>query len=71
VYDTRFMTVDIPPSMRDVSDEVLLAQFVKGFFGGWVFFPESVVLKLVGMQLTKPSGACWRHWMPESRRIGH
>jgi hypothetical protein len=58
--DTRFMTVDIPPNKRDVSDEVLLAQFVKGFFGGWVFFPESVALKLGGMELTKPSGACWQ-----------
>lgn len=30
--------------LRDMSDEEILARFVKGFFGGWVFAPEKVLL---------------------------
>lgn len=47
IADSRYMTVELPLRHCDVSDEVLLAQFVKGFFGGWVFAPEAAVLKRV------------------------
>jgi len=35
-------------------DEEILARFVKGFFGGWVFTPENVLiggLRMVGRKL--------------------
>ncbi|KAF2262392.1 hypothetical protein CC78DRAFT_618620 [Lojkania enalia] len=38
---SRSITINVP---RSVSDEVLLAKFVKGFFGGYVFAPEATIL---------------------------
>lgn len=32
-------------SIADLSDEALLARFTRGFFGGTVFWPESLVLR--------------------------
>ncbi|KAG4288138.1 hypothetical protein FPRO06_05790 [Fusarium proliferatum] len=49
--DSRYITLDIPPQHRDVSDEVLLAKFVKGYFGGSVIRPERVALSTLGMTL--------------------
>lgn len=49
--DSRYITLDIPPQHRDVSDEVLLAKFVKGYFGGAVIRPERVALSTLGMTL--------------------
>ncbi|KAF2659469.1 hypothetical protein K491DRAFT_591039 [Lophiostoma macrostomum CBS 122681] len=40
---------------RDLSDEVLLARFVKGFFGGYVFAPESIVLRAMNKDMVKYS----------------
>ncbi|KAF5643666.1 uncharacterized protein FTJAE_3083 [Fusarium tjaetaba] len=49
--DSRYITLDVPPEHRDVSDEVLLAKFVKGYFGGAVIRPERVALSTLGMTL--------------------
>lgn len=43
--DSRSITLTIPRGRR-VSDEVMLAQFVKGFFGGRVFAPEKTGLAI-------------------------
>jgi hypothetical protein len=51
--DWRWITLDIPAEHHDVSDEVLLAKFVKGFFGGAVFRPERWVLQAVGLDLAR------------------
>lgn len=54
--DTRSITIDIPPHHRQVSDQVLLASFVKGFFGGLVFGPERVALQTLGPKLVNYPG---------------
>jgi hypothetical protein len=48
--DWRFITLDIP-AQHDVPDEVLLAKFVKGFFGGAVLRPERLTLQMLGIKL--------------------
>ncbi|KAH7140913.1 hypothetical protein EDB81DRAFT_724228 [Dactylonectria macrodidyma] len=42
--DSRFITIEIPPEHQDATDEVLLARFAKGFFGGLVIAPERIFL---------------------------
>ncbi|CEI66625.1 hypothetical protein FVEN_g10177 [Fusarium venenatum] len=49
--DWRFITLDIPTEYENVSDQVLLAKFVKGFFAGAVIRPERVALQTVGTDL--------------------
>jgi hypothetical protein len=49
--DWRFITLDIPAQHHDVPDEVLLAKFVKGFFGGAVLRPERLTLQMLGIKL--------------------
>ncbi|KAF7563674.1 hypothetical protein G7046_g429 [Stylonectria norvegica] len=49
--DMRFTTVDIPLQHRNVTDEALLATFVKGFFGGVVIAPERTVLQALGITM--------------------
>ena len=56
IGDHRYMTLDIPDRMHDVSDEVLLAQFVKGFFGGAVIAPERMTLQLFKLNLVHYKG---------------
>ncbi|UZP35546.1 hypothetical protein NXS19_003362 [Fusarium pseudograminearum] len=51
--DWRFITLDIPPEYEEVSDQVLLAKFVKGFFGGAVLRPERLILQTVGLDLVR------------------
>ncbi|KAF2465867.1 uncharacterized protein BDR25DRAFT_204293, partial [Lindgomyces ingoldianus] len=41
--DTRSITLTVPSRL---SDEVILARFMKGYFGGWVFTPERSVLRV-------------------------
>lgn len=48
--DWRYITLDIP-AQHDVPDEVLLAKFVKGFFGGAVLRPERLTLQMLGIEL--------------------
>lgn len=51
VGDCRSITIEIPPQHQDVSDEVLLAKFVKGFFGGAVLSIERTVLQIMGINM--------------------
>ena len=48
--DSRSVTLRLPPSAKDWSDEQVLARFTRGFFGGWVFGPERVALNVAGLQ---------------------
>ncbi|KEF51324.1 uncharacterized protein A1O9_12674 [Exophiala aquamarina CBS 119918] len=45
--DTRSIQFHLPPSKTQYSDEQILATFVKGFFGGWVFAAEGALLGAV------------------------
>ncbi|KAH6968930.1 hypothetical protein DER45DRAFT_548043 [Fusarium avenaceum] len=54
--DWRYITLDIP-AQHDVPDEVLLAKFVKGFFGGAVLRPERLTLQMLGIKLVHFSRA--------------
>ncbi|KAM5354046.1 hypothetical protein ACJ41O_000696 [Fusarium nematophilum] len=49
--DSRFISIDIPTQHRHVSDEVLLAKFTRGYFGGLVIGPERVALQTLGLNL--------------------
>ncbi|KAJ9617129.1 hypothetical protein H2200_000850 [Cladophialophora chaetospira] len=40
--DVRSIVIELPPSKRSRSDEEILAEYVDGFFGGWVFAPEQM-----------------------------
>ncbi|KPM34800.1 hypothetical protein AK830_g11771 [Neonectria ditissima] len=53
VEDSRFITLEIPPQHQHITDEVLLARFAKGYFGGLVLSPERILLKAIGLNLTK------------------
>ncbi|KAH7000469.1 hypothetical protein EDB80DRAFT_724019 [Ilyonectria destructans] len=44
--DSRFITIEIPPEHQNMTDEVLLARFTKGFFGGLVIAPERIALQI-------------------------
>lgn len=46
--DSHHMRLKLPPHLRDVSDEAILARFTKGFFGGWTLTPERTALRLMG-----------------------
>ncbi|KAF1997727.1 hypothetical protein P154DRAFT_440581 [Amniculicola lignicola CBS 123094] len=50
VEDTRSIIVQVP---QGLTDEAILAQFVKGFFGGYSFTPESIVLNIIRKDLVK------------------
>ncbi|KAF4468020.1 hypothetical protein FALBO_5114 [Fusarium albosuccineum] len=49
--DSRFISLDIPSQHCHVSDEVLLAKFVRGYFGGTVIAPERMTLQTFGLNL--------------------
>lgn len=51
VSDSRFIALDIPSQHHGVSDEVLLAKFVRGYFGGAVIGPERRTLQTLGLNL--------------------
>ena len=44
--DTRSVLLS-KRDIRGMSDEELLARFVKGFFGGWAFWPEKCLLGVI------------------------
>ncbi|XPS70915.1 hypothetical protein M3J07_003116 [Ascochyta lentis] len=50
VNDTRSVTVSVPTKL---SHEQILARYLVGFFGGYVFAPERRALKLMGKRLVK------------------
>ena len=45
--DCRYTDLYVPPKAALISDETLLAAFTRGFFGGGVFGPERLFLRLV------------------------
>jgi hypothetical protein len=49
IHDTRNATISVPKSL---SDEVILAHFVKGFFGGHVFRLERGALRGMKKEIT-------------------
>ena len=51
--DWRWITLDIPAEHHDICDEILLAKFVKGFFGGAVIRPERWALQAAGLDLVR------------------
>ncbi|KAJ5409053.1 hypothetical protein N7509_002936 [Penicillium cosmopolitanum] len=55
-FDTRSISIDIPPHRRNVSDEELLSRFTKAFFGGAVIRPERFVLQNLTPNLVNFSG---------------
>lgn len=52
VEDSRFIDVIIPPDRSAPADEAVLAQFIRGFFGGRVFAPERSLLRMLRRTLT-------------------
>ncbi|KIW12909.1 hypothetical protein PV08_08096 [Exophiala spinifera] len=53
VTDSRSITFKLPPSRQSWSDEQILATFVQGYFGGWVFTPERRLLGLLNILLRR------------------
>lgn len=43
--DTRGLTITLSDQNASLSDEQVLARFLKGFFGGYVFAPEAFILQ--------------------------
>lgn len=46
--DTHTVVLDVPLN-SGISDENILAQATKAFFSGWVFYPESKVLRFLNL----------------------
>ena len=59
--DSRFITIEIPDRLQKVTDEVLLAKFVKGYFGGRVIGPERIALQTLKLDLVHFKGERSRH----------
>jgi hypothetical protein len=55
-FDTRSVSIAIPPHRRNVSDEELLSRLTKAFFGGAVIRPERFVLQTLKPNLVNFSG---------------
>jgi hypothetical protein len=53
IHDTRNITISVP---KTLSDEGILARFVKGFFGGYVFGMERGLLKATRKDITTFKG---------------
>jgi hypothetical protein len=49
IHDTRHLSIRVA---KNLSDEEILAHFVKGFFGGFVFRPERSILRATGIAIT-------------------
>jgi hypothetical protein len=45
----------LPPT---ITDEEILARFSKGFFGGWVFWPEKMIFLISGWRVTRFTSMC-------------
>lgn len=50
----------IVPVSKYLTHEQILAKFLAGFFGGYVFAPEAIALRLLGKQFVNFKGACPR-----------
>jgi hypothetical protein len=57
IHDTRYIKLSLP---KRLTDEEILARFVKGFFGGYVFGPERGLLRANGKQITRFEGKLYR-----------
>lgn len=55
-FDTRYISISIPPHRRNVLDEELLSRFTKAFFGRSVIRPERYVLQKLRPNLVHFSG---------------
>ncbi|KAL6251739.1 hypothetical protein RBB50_001949 [Rhinocladiella similis] len=53
LIDSRSITFKLPPTRQSWSDEQILATFVQGYFGGWVFTPERRALGLLSSLLRR------------------
>lgn len=53
VMDSQY--TELAARFREVPDTVLLARFLRGFFGGYVFGPERVALQAAGIDLVHMS----------------
>lgn len=53
VNDSRCAIASVPIAL---SHEQILARFLVGFFGGYVFAPERAALRIMGKQLVKFAG---------------
>ncbi len=56
LHDTRSIVVELPPTKRAYSDEQILAAYIQGYFGGWVFAPERRALQLLRRRLVNFTG---------------
>jgi hypothetical protein len=54
--DTRSIVVELPPTKRTYSDEQILAAYIQGYFGGWVFAPERRALQILHRRLVNFTG---------------
>jgi hypothetical protein len=46
--DSRLITLS-KTEIGNLTDEEILSRFLRGFFGGWVFWPERGVISVFGM----------------------
>jgi hypothetical protein len=58
IHDTRYTRLSVP---KRLSDEEILARFVKGFFGGYVFGLERGMLRVAGKEITRFEGKLQRY----------
>lgn len=56
VGNTQFMDLHVPGAAGNVTDEILLAAFVRGFFAGKVLSIERWVLQIVRLNLVSYDG---------------
>ncbi|GME43725.1 hypothetical protein NCS57_00863800 [Neofusicoccum parvum] len=71
IPSSRSISLSAFPIAKDLSDEQILARFVKGFFGGWVIGPERTILRLFRPSLVhfptlKDAGTPISVWSPSS-----
>jgi hypothetical protein len=58
IHDTRYIRLSVP---NILSDEEILARFVKGFFGGYVFGLERGMSRAAGKVITRFEGKLQRY----------
>lgn len=52
LHDSVTAVIDLPADHRSITDEIILAQFIKGFFGGYVLLPERTVFRTFRPKIT-------------------
>jgi hypothetical protein len=66
--DARWATISVPKS---VPNEQLLAMFLKGFFGSYIFAPEAAVLNTLGRASVTFSGNYYDEWILPPKDTDH